>query len=77
MIDYEHRDLTVEEVKAVTALQRLATTWPKTLRLASMDGELIVEDLTHPEVFSADSDARQEATVATVGSRIKSTGGAW
>ncbi len=38
------RDLTAREEKAIADLQRLAKTWPKTLKLFSWSGSLVVFD---------------------------------
>lgn len=42
------RDLTPREAKAVAELQALAKRWPKTLKLFSWSGSLVIFDIEHP-----------------------------
>lgn len=38
------RDLTPDEARAIRSLERLAKTWPQTLKLFSWSGSLVVMD---------------------------------
>lgn len=74
--DVEPRDLTDQERKAIASLQRLGKRWPRTLRLASLDGSLVVQDLRHPGVHSLDAAEREAAVVADIHG-IPNDGGAY
>lgn len=69
----EH-SLTAEELKAIGGLRRLAVRWPRSLMLASIDGELVVlrNDATRMDGANID----QEAIVAEIAG-IPNTGGGW
>ncbi len=47
------RDLTDDEVKAIRSLKRLARTWPKSLKLFSWSGSLVIMDADMPAGNSA------------------------
>ena len=66
--------LTAKESKAIASLQRLASRWPRTLMLASMDGELIV--IRNNDARMAGPDIDQDAIVAEI-KGIPNTGGGW
>lgn len=56
-------ELTPVEARAVKALQRLAKTWPRTLTLASMGGELVVVRTGDSRFLDGDTLERQEAVL--------------
>lgn len=70
------RALTSEEVRAITSLTRLAARWPRTLRLASMGGSLVVVLSDDARFLSDDPGTRQAAVVADI-TGIPNTGGDW
>lgn len=66
--------LTTEELKAIGGLRRLASRWPRSLMLASMDGELVV--LRNRESRMDGANINQEEIVAEIDG-IPNTGGGW
>ncbi len=70
----DNDSLTPEESKAIAALQRIASRWPRSLMLASMDGDLVVIRNDDARMQGADID--QEAIVAEIRG-IPNTGGGW
>lgn len=69
--------LTSEGRAAIAALKRLSQRWPRSLTLASMDGDLVVVR-TGDDAFLGDGSAdRQESVIEDLGRRIPNTGGAW
>lgn len=77
--DYEDDPLdalSADEVRAIASLKRLAKKWPRTLRLASMDGELVVIHADDDRFFSDDPLERAEAVLEGIHG-IPNTGGGW
>lgn len=70
----EEFDLTEDEARAITSLERLAKKWPRSLMLASMEGMLHVirNDDTRMDGYAINGDA----VVSTIHG-IPNTGGAW
>lgn len=66
-------DLTEDEARAITSLQRLARSWPSSLMLASMAGQLHV--MRRADALAGDG-LNQDAVVADI-SGIPNTGGDW
>jgi hypothetical protein len=66
--------LTAEESAAIASLRRLASRWPRTLMLASMDGELVV--IRNDDARMDGSAIDQDAIVAEI-KGIPNTGGGW
>lgn len=66
--------LNEDQARAVTSLQRLARSWPRSLMLASMEGELCV--LRNDESRMSGDGLNPDAVVATI-KGIPNTGGAW
>lgn len=62
--------LTDEERRAIAALERLAKRWPRSLKLASMDGSLLVY-----RSGDAPDEVGEDGAVADLGSSIPNTGG--
>lgn len=72
----ENKDaLTSEESKAIAGLRRIASRWPKSLLLASMDGELVVFRNDESRMDEAGG-LNQDATIAEI-TGIPNTGGGW
>lgn len=69
-------DLTAEERRAIAALKRLAKTWPRSLRLISMEGSLHVIRTNDRDFLDPDSDDRSAGVIADIHG-IPNTGGAW
>ncbi|MEB3023349.1 hypothetical protein [[Mycobacterium] crassicus] len=70
----DDESLTTEESKAIAALRRVAARWPRSLMLASMDGELVVVRNDATRMDGPDID--QGAIVAEIDG-IPNTGGGW
>jgi len=68
--------MTLEEIRAVRALARLAKRWPSTLKLVSMGGVLYVIHADDPRYHDLDSAARGESVLYTF-SGIPNDGGDW
>jgi hypothetical protein len=66
--------LTAEESTTIASLRRLALRWPRTLMLASMDGELVV--IRNDDARMDGSAIDQDAIVAEI-KGIPNTGGGW
>jgi len=66
--------LTAEESTTIASLRRLASRWPRTLMLASMDGELVV--IRNDDARMDGSAIDQDAIVAEI-KGIPNTGGGW
>ena len=66
--------LTAEESKAIASLRRVASRWPRSLMLASMDGELVV--VRNDDARMAGAGIDQDAVVAEING-IPNTGGGW
>lgn len=66
--------LTAEELKAIGGLRRLASRWPRSLMLASMDAELVVVRNDESRMDGANID--QDAIVAEIDG-IPNNGGGW
>jgi len=66
--------LTAEESKAIASLRRIAARWPRSLMLASMDGELVVVRNDDARMDGAGID--QDSVVAEING-IPNTGGGW
>lgn len=67
--------LTDQERRAISSLRRLAGRWPKSLMLASLDGELVV--LRAEDRSGADAGLSEDSIVADGFRGIPNTGGAW
>lgn len=67
--------LTRQEQAAIAALQRIARTWPRTLTLASMGGDIVVIRTADPR-FINDNGRRDDAVIADING-IPNTGGDW
>lgn len=67
-------DLSTSELAAVTALRRIARKWPRTLTLASIDGELVV--LPTGRYLDPTNGVSEDAVIASIPG-IPNTGGAW
>jgi hypothetical protein len=68
--------MTLEEVRAVQALARLAKRWPPTLKLISMSGDLYVMHAGDERFGSLSSQERQACVLYTF-TGIPNEGGAW
>lgn len=62
----DRTDLTAEERRAIASLERLAKTWPRSLKLASMDGSLLVY-----RSGDVPDEVGDEGAVADLGSSIR------
>ena len=71
----DEKALTREEESAVSTLQRLAHRWPRTLMLASLDGELVVLRNASGRV-NYDGSINPDSVVASIRG-IPNTGGSW
>lgn len=69
-------ELSGNERRAISSLQRLGKRWPKTLMLASMGGSLVVLRTNDPRFDSENCMTRNDAVVADVHG-IPNTGGDW
>lgn len=63
-------DLTADERRAIASLERLARRWPRSLKLASMDGSLLVY-----RAGDMPDEVGEDGAVADLGSSIPNTGG--
>ena len=72
----EDPSLTLDERRSIAALQRVANTWPRSLTLASMGGDLVIVRTGDPRFDGDGALDRAEAVVADI-SGIPNTGGDW
>lgn len=69
--------LSNEERNAIASLRRLAKRWPRSLTLASMDGDLVVIRTGDPRFDDFDGADRTDAVIADDFHGIPNTGGGW
>ena len=73
----DNRDLNKTERDAIAALRRLAKRWPRSLTLASMDGELVVIRTGDERFDDRNGGDRDDAVIADDFRGIPNTGGGW